>query len=178
MLCGFLCAALYWAQVVSELFACAAWWATVVWCRHQWRGAALLFALFGSAVFVTWPIWVGPAVALFAITVVTNVVSGSRGVRAALSPLVIGIVPIAFVAAVHTIGRSDVYKWRQPLASSSVHRPQRWAELSSPWRAPAWPSQSSRRGRDSRSFCWRHRAAGARAVRVRAHAAPTPYASR
>ena len=50
------------SQVVSELFAVAMWWAIVVWDERPSAGAMALFALFGVAAFLTWPIWIGPLV--------------------------------------------------------------------------------------------------------------------
>jgi hypothetical protein len=42
------------------LFAVAMWWALVVWIAQPAARAMVLFALFGVAAFLTWPIWVGP----------------------------------------------------------------------------------------------------------------------
>jgi len=92
----------YWPQVVSELFACAAWWTIVVWNERPSRAAATLFALFGAAVFVTWPIWVGPIVLLYGVAVVGHRSPG--GLR--LQHAIVGLVPIALVAAFHSFGRT------------------------------------------------------------------------
>ena len=56
----------YLAQVVSELFAVAMWWALIVWDDRPSRGAALLFAIFGVGAFLTWPVWTGPLLLVFA----------------------------------------------------------------------------------------------------------------
>lgn len=92
----------YWPQVVAELFACAAWWSVVVWTetRHgAWLG---LFALFATATFVTWPVWVGPLVVLVSATIV------GPGTRRTAWPrdLAIALLPVLVVAAVHTAGRT------------------------------------------------------------------------
>ena len=50
----------YLAQVVSELFAVAMWWALVVWDQRPSPVAAALFAIAGVATFLSWPVWVGP----------------------------------------------------------------------------------------------------------------------
>jgi len=50
----------YLAQVVAELFAIAAWWMVVVWDEQPWPAAMALFALFGTAGFLVWPVWTGP----------------------------------------------------------------------------------------------------------------------
>jgi hypothetical protein len=53
------------AQSVSTLFAVAAWWALVVWedFRHPTVSAAL--AVFSVAMFLSWPIWIGPTLIVF-----------------------------------------------------------------------------------------------------------------
>ncbi len=48
------------AQVVSEGFAVAMWWALVAWDDAPWAGTLALFALMGCGAFLTWPVWVGP----------------------------------------------------------------------------------------------------------------------
>ena len=50
----------YLAQVASELFAVAMWWALAVWDETSWSGALALYAVFGAACFLTWPVWIGP----------------------------------------------------------------------------------------------------------------------
>lgn len=92
----------FWAQVVAELFAIGAWWALIVWDDRPWSGAMALFALFGAATFVTWPIWVGPIV-LTAAAVVLRREDVPFGMKA--SHLAIGIAPIACVALVHSVGK-------------------------------------------------------------------------
>ena len=48
------------SQAVSELFAVAMWGAVVAWGERPTAGAVAMFALFGAAAFLTWPIWIGP----------------------------------------------------------------------------------------------------------------------
>src|SRR5262245_21839266 len=43
----------YLAQVVSEMFAVAMWWALTVWDERPSRGAAVLFAIFGVGAFLS-----------------------------------------------------------------------------------------------------------------------------
>jgi hypothetical protein len=94
----------YIAQVVSELFAVAMWWALVAWDERPTRlEPRIVFAIAGVATFLTWPIWIGPplvALALLAITRRDLTASGK------LSALALGALPILVVAAVHTAGRA------------------------------------------------------------------------
>ena len=57
------------SQVVSELFAVAMWWTIVAWSERPSAGMMTLFALLGAAVFLTWPVWIGPLVLTLAATV-------------------------------------------------------------------------------------------------------------
>lgn len=96
------------SQVVSELFAVAMWWALVVWDEQPSAGAMALFALFGTAAFLTWPIWVGPLVlTLAAIALVHREIAWTRR----LQHLAIALLPIAIVAAMYALGR-QVYGFR------------------------------------------------------------------
>ena len=86
------------SQVVSELFAVAMWWTLVVWGRQPSAGAMALFALFGVAGFLTWPIWIGPLV-LTAVVVVTA--RRELSVRRRLTHLTVAVIPIAIVTAIY-----------------------------------------------------------------------------
>jgi hypothetical protein len=97
------------SQAVSELFAVAMWWTIVEWQdRPSMRGMAL-FALFGSAAFLTWPIWIGPLVLTLALVVVSRGWADTQ-VRP-YNTLAIALVPIAFVTALYAAGR-EVYGFR------------------------------------------------------------------
>ena len=88
------------SQVVSELFAVAMWWALVVWDQRPSAGAMALFALFGAAAFLTWPLWIGPLVlTLAAFAFVHGELSWTRR----LQHLTIALLPIAVVAAMHGV---------------------------------------------------------------------------
>jgi hypothetical protein len=92
----------YFAQVVSEMFAVGMWWALVVWEERPRTGAMALYALFGSAAFVTWPLGTGPLLlALLTLALARDgLTPGQR-----LGHLLLGAGPIAAVAAVYTAGR-------------------------------------------------------------------------
>lgn len=93
----------YWPQVVSELFACACWWTLIAWHDTGSRRMVTLFAIFGAALFVVWPIWLGPVVLLAAAVILA---ARSLPVARRLTLLSAALIPIAIVAAVHTVGRA------------------------------------------------------------------------
>src|SRR5262245_44166269 len=91
------------AQIVSELFAVAMWWALVVWDERPGRPAMILFAVAGVGAFLTWPVWIGPL-----ILVLVAIVALGRDVppRERLASLCLAAVPIAAVAGLHAFGRA------------------------------------------------------------------------
>jgi len=100
------------AQVVAELFAVVMLWAVVVWEDDQWIGAMALFALAGMAAFLVWPIWIGPPLVALAVVMLWPKGLALRHAqdtpvegRALLEHFAVGVAPIAFVAAVHIVGR-------------------------------------------------------------------------
>jgi hypothetical protein len=90
------------AQAVAELFAVGMWWTLTVWDESpDWRSMAI-FALAGSAAFLTWPVWVGaPIAALFVLVFLHDRLS----TRERAMDLLIACVPIGGVAVLYTIGR-------------------------------------------------------------------------
>jgi hypothetical protein len=90
------------SQVVSELFAVAMWWTVVAWGDHASAAMMALFASFGAAAFLTWPVWLGPLV-LMLVAVVSS--TGTIPWRARLRHLAIAIGPIAIVAALYAASR-------------------------------------------------------------------------
>src|SRR5262249_39317519 len=92
----------FFAQVVSELFAVAAWWALVLWDERPSKKALVLFALGGIATFLTWPILVGPLMLAFAI-VVARREQITASVR--LKHLIVGLGPIAIIEGTYLFGR-------------------------------------------------------------------------
>ena len=100
------------AQVVAELFAVATWWTIVEWCEQPSRASATLFALFGAATFLTWPIWVGPLVLVFAFVVLSPRAADTRvgphtawSIGDRVAHLTIGILPIAVLAVIYAATR-------------------------------------------------------------------------
>jgi hypothetical protein len=103
------------AQVVAELFAVAMLWALVVWDQDQDRWPMALAGLLGSALFLTWPILIGPPLVVLGVLVVvpdgevrlkpdtTYVTSLRRKTKDSL----IVILPVAVVAALFSIGRMN-----------------------------------------------------------------------
>jgi hypothetical protein len=88
----------YLAQVVSELFAVAMWWALVIWDEQPSSGAAALFAIAGVAAFLSWPVWVGPLiVVLGALALLHDDVPLLTRAR----HVAIASTPIALAAAIH-----------------------------------------------------------------------------
>ena len=104
----------FWAQVVAELFACAMWWALVVWDERPSLASMFLYGVAGATTFIIWPIWIGPLVIVFlAVVGLRNGLS----FKERLMHLAVGLVPIATVGAVHTVGR---LQWLRMAATSGA----------------------------------------------------------
>jgi hypothetical protein len=107
------------SQAVSELFAVAMWGALVTWEERPSAGAAAVFALFGAAAFLTWPIWIGPlALTLGCIALLHGKLSWRRRIQ----HLAIALLPIAMVSAVYGVTR-QVYGFRMVNAVGFAIRP-------------------------------------------------------
>lgn len=91
------------AQVVSELFAIVLWWALLVWDQHPTRLTMAVFAFAGIAVFLTWPVWIGPPVVSLIILIASRHDVPSR---VKLDHVLTALVPIAIVATIYAIGRT------------------------------------------------------------------------
>jgi hypothetical protein len=92
----------YFAQIASELFAVAMWLAIVVWEDHPslvWSG---LIGVFGAAVFLTWPVALGPLL-LLAATVMA--IRASRPITERARHLAAPVLLPAIVAVLHAYGR-------------------------------------------------------------------------
>ena len=94
---GFLQAG-FFAQVASELFVVAGWWAVARWWREAGVVWLALVGLMGAAVFLVWPIWAGPLIATVAIATLMKP-GMTRTARA--TSLLIATLPLVIVAALH-----------------------------------------------------------------------------
>lgn len=89
------------SQTVSTLFAAAMWWAVVAWDDRPGRYTAVLVSIFLVATFLSWPIWLGPPLLVFAMLLW----------RADLLPkhrwrqLAIVLAPLAAIGLYHSLGR-------------------------------------------------------------------------
>lgn len=92
------------AQVVSETFAIVMAWALVVWWQQPSRGISIVFGVAGAAVFLAWPMWLGPPVLAFIIlmTLRKDVAATAR-----MSHAICAFAPIALVVVLHTLGRTS-----------------------------------------------------------------------
>ena len=112
------------AQTVSTFFAVATWWALVAWDDERSTIGAVLIGLLLVAVFLTWPIWIGPLVLVFVplaftvndppkpddlsavvLTKAEALAKSGRRRTAGLTQLAVGLVPLLVVVAIHAIGR-------------------------------------------------------------------------
>ena len=89
------------AQTVSTLFAVAMWWALVNWDDQPTILNASIVAVFLAAVFLTWPIWLGPLLLVFLALVLRADLSG-RDRRAYLA---IVLLPFLVLASIHSWDR-------------------------------------------------------------------------
>jgi len=102
------------AQVVATFFAVATWWALAAWDDERSTIGAVIIGVLLVAVFLTWPIWLGPLVLVFVPLAFTAndppkpdealAKSGARQ-TAALRHLAAGLVPLLVVALIHVAGR-------------------------------------------------------------------------
>jgi hypothetical protein len=87
----------YLAQVVSELFALAAWWMLIVWDQRGSAAPLALFALYAVATFLVWPVWIGPLLlVLAAMTLMrSDVPLAERARHVAPVPIAVGAIAAA-----------------------------------------------------------------------------------
>lgn len=89
------------AQTVSTFFAVAAWWALVVWDEAPVPLLSAVIAFLMMAIFLSWPIWIGPPVLMFLALVLRADLAPRERVR----HCAIALAPLAVLAIVHAIGR-------------------------------------------------------------------------
>ena len=104
------------AQVVADLFAIAMFWTLIVWDQEQSRWPMAVGGILGAALFLTWPILIGPPLVVIGLLVILPLASTVRlkpdttYVSAVLSKTVdamVTVVPIAIIAALFSVGRMD-----------------------------------------------------------------------
>ncbi|HEX7798105.1 MAG TPA: hypothetical protein VF456_27265 [Vicinamibacterales bacterium] len=111
------------AQVVAECFAVAMFWTLIVWDEEQSRWAMAAAGILGAAVFLTWPILIGPPLVVLGLLVVLPVTvrlkpdttsdtmvrlkPDTTTVLARVGDAMVCVVPIAIVAALFSFGRMD-----------------------------------------------------------------------
>jgi hypothetical protein len=105
------------AQVVSECFAIAMFWTLTIWDQDQGRWSMAVTGLFGAALFLTWPILIGPPLVVLGLLVVlppsrTEVrlkpdTTYTTGLVARTVDATIAVLPIAVVAGLFSLGRMD-----------------------------------------------------------------------
>ena len=93
------------AQVIAELFAVALWWTLVAWDEEPRWPLMLAAGVLGSAVFLTWPVLIGPPLVLlgFLLLLPRATPFNIRVAQAALA-----VVPIAIVAGLFIVGRTGM----------------------------------------------------------------------
>jgi hypothetical protein len=91
------------AQVVAECFVVAMWWALIVWDEQPAPMPAALFALFGAATYLTWPVWIGPPLIVLAICFVFR---RDLPVLDRAKQFTLAVAPVCAAAALHSAGRT------------------------------------------------------------------------
>ena len=93
------------AQVIAELFAVALWWTLVAWDEEPRWSLMLAAGVLGSAVFLTWPVLIGPPLVLLGLLLLLPRATpfSIRIAQAALA-----VVPIAIVAGLFIVGRTGM----------------------------------------------------------------------
>jgi hypothetical protein len=92
----------FFAQVVAETFAVAMWWLLAVWADSRSTAPLALFAAAGAALFLTWPIWVGPLMLTLILVVAFQ---HDLTARQRLLRLLVSAGPIACIAALYVVPR-------------------------------------------------------------------------
>ena len=83
------------------------WWALVVWDERPSTVPAALFAIFGVAAFLSWPVWVGPVMVVLAVLALLH---GDVPLLTRLQHLSIAAVPIGCVAAIHGLRHTGGFR--------------------------------------------------------------------
>ena len=99
------------AQVVAECFAVAMFWMLIAWDQDQSRWAMVIAGILGAALFLTWPILIGPPLVVLGLLVIlpapVRLKPDTTSVWARFGDAMVCVVPIAIVAVLFSIGRMD-----------------------------------------------------------------------
>ena len=90
------------AQVASELFAVAMWWAVMCWDQQPSRLLAGIIGVLGVAAYLTWPVWLGPIVVTLAAVAWLH---RDQPLRDRLAQLAIAVAPIVAIAVFQSARR-------------------------------------------------------------------------
>jgi hypothetical protein len=90
------------AQVASELFAVAMWWAVMCWDEQPSPLLAAIIGILGVAAYLTWPVWLGPIVVTL---VAVAWLHRDRPLRDRLAHLAIALVPVVAIAVFQSARR-------------------------------------------------------------------------
>lgn len=89
------------AQTVATLFAVAMWWALTVWSERPSSEGACLIAVFLMAIFLSWPVFLGPLLVVFA----AILLSADLPVPAKQRQFGIVVLPLLLIFLVHSWDR-------------------------------------------------------------------------
>ena len=93
------------AQVVAELFAVAMWWALLAWDQRPSIGLMGFAGLIGAALFLTWPVLIGPPLVVLGALVV---LPHRMPFRPRVAHASIAAAPIIVVASLFIAGRTGL----------------------------------------------------------------------
>ncbi len=94
----------FFAQVVSELFAVGAWGVMIAWNDRTALPVTATFGVVAAAVFLSWPVWAGPVVLVFVLSVAAH---HELALRERLLHAAAGLGPPALVALLHASRHLD-----------------------------------------------------------------------
>jgi len=118
----------FYAQVVSETFAVAMLLGVIHWLRSPSRAALAFIALCGIAVFLVWPVWIGPP----AIAIAVALLVSDRPWRTRAADAVVVFAPMCFIAVLHAArhaGAASIIGTSGAVTKPSVETLGGWAFL-------------------------------------------------
>ena len=94
----------FYAQVASELFVVAGWWALARWWLDPAPAWLAFVGFVGAAVFLVWPIWMGPLMLSLGVALL---VMPRLSWRARVGHGALAVVPVIIVAAMHLVRHAE-----------------------------------------------------------------------